>query len=311
MVDEDQLYVGPKGQIRQWFDEGVIREADFMVIGRDGFDNSLHPVYHPSDGESTTADSVKKLETNGDKTMEIYDLHEPREPQINAHRSWNNEKTRENKLMAPKDREKKTLPGISSQAGLNTYAGTAARHARSVPSLGELGPRTKPVVVSRAEQAKRREGGQPQPGAVSGANPPGGKSVNAARSLAVNAIGMPPGIFEGAQAVGPGADVQAAVETGVAAASIKGFAKGFANGARAQGPPVPLRRTPNAPDTSVPGASQPLIVDAVDAVQGNPPVGAGEPGPKVVMNPDHRARLEALDGQDSGDLQGGGDRYGR
>lgn len=277
MVDEDQLYVGPKGQIRQWFDEGVIREADFMVIGRDGFDNSLHPVYHPSDGASTTA-TVTKLSSNGDKAMEIYDLHEAREPQVNAHRSWNNEQVRENQLMTSKSRDKKTLPGISSQAGVGTHVGGVAKYQPGAPPAGEPGSWNNPVPVSREKQAVRRSEGLPIQGAALGINRPDG---------ALNA------------------------ETGVAAASIKGFAKGFADGARAQGPPAPERTAPDAPDTSVPGASQPLIVDAVDAVPDNLPASAGEPGTKVVINPDHRARLEALDGQDSGDLQGGGDRYGR
>lgn len=312
MVDEDQLYAGPRGEIRQMFDDGVVLDADFMVVGSDGFDLTNFPIYHYAGDEDTTAATVTRLRANGDKAMEVYDLRDPREPQIDAHRIWNDERTREIKLMASKDREKKTLPGISSQAGLSTYEGADARYAPSVPAHGEPGSKSNPIFVSRAEQTKRREQGQEQPGAVAGINPPDDKGVpNAARSLAVNAIGLPPGFTEGAQAVDPGAGAQAAAETGVAAASIKGFSQGFANGARAGGPPAPTRRTPNAPDTSVPGTSQPLIVDAVDAVQGNPPASAGESGKKVVMNPEHQARIDALDGQDFGDLQVGNDRYGR
>lgn len=313
MVDEDQLYAGPRGEIRQMFDDGVVQDADFMVLGSDGFDRTNFPVYHYAGDEETTAATVTRLQSNGDKAMEIYDLREPRESQINTHRVWNNEHTREKTLMASKDREKKTLPGISSQAGLSTYEGAEARHSPSVPTPGEPGSKNNPLVVSRAEQAKRREQGQEQSGAAPGINPPGGRNVSsAARSLAVNAIGLPPGFTEGAQGAGQTPAVQSAAEAGVAAASIKGFARGFSNGARAQVSASPSRNAPSAAaDTSVPGASQPLIVDALDEVQGNPPASASESGRKVVMNPEHQARIDALDGQGSGDLQGETDRYGR
>lgn len=56
--------------------------------------------------------------------------------------------------------ERKDQPnkdGISSQAGLSSLSGGQARSLPSVPRPGEPGSRFNPVVVSREEQAARRE----------------------------------------------------------------------------------------------------------------------------------------------------------
>lgn len=328
MIDEAQLYAGPKGQLRQWFDEGAVKEADFMVVARDGFDNTLFPVYIDTakfPDRQNTAETVRGLEAGGDKAMEVYDLHADRESQILAPRTWNNEQARSEPARSQGAYQVPTRnpgqpsggavsgapavsqadgaaasrgtssqaglssfnggrtrsqpatavsPGSSSQAGLSSYVGGQAKSLPSVPPPGQPGSRFNPVVVNREKQASRRSAGK--------------------KSLA---IGTPPGLIEGIppeiknpRGSGPGQDPVAETDNpGVISAATGGFTGGFAAGAQEA--------------LNVTGAAR-------DVTEIEVPETAA-PGNKVVMNPAHLARLEALDGRRNESLENSGGHYGR
>lgn len=371
MVDESQLYAGPKGQLRQWFDEGYGQKADFLLIARDTFDNTLYSQYASSEAESTS-DVAQLLQAEGNTVMEIYDLGAPRESQSKAHRAWNNEQTREKSAKAAQERSKEQNTSgtsarrdISSQAGLNSYVGGQAKTLPTVPEPGEPGSRFNPVVVSREEQAARRSAQ--------------GTPVKAAAKKSLD-IGMPPGLIQGVppeilNAAGR-EQRQGVEEPGVAEAAARGFAGGFVAGTQ-QTPqsgrtpitidPASERQrlgirkfalerdqlalyttTPGATrdqkqaqltedlaqveesvkalgqgatdrpapapiqEASVPGVSQPLIVEALDTVQGKDPVSGADPAQsraRVVMDPKHLAVLAELDNQPEDAFDRSGGRY--
>lgn len=255
--------------------------------------------------------------------------------------------------------------GISSQSGLNAYVGGQRKTLPSVPAPGQPGSRFNPVVVSREEQAARRNG-QATP-----VKPAAKKSLD---------IGMPPGMISGVppeimNAAGPdqGRGVE---EPGVAEAATQGFAGGFVAGAQ-QGPqngrtpiiidPASERQrlgikksalerdqlrlhttTPGAArelkqaqltedlaqveesmeafgrgetdqpapspaqQSAAPGVAQPLIVEALDTVQGEgsaQPAGSAQSRGKVVMDPKHLAVLAELDNQPDNAFDRSGGRY--
>jgi hypothetical protein len=196
--------------------------------------------------------------------------------------------------------------GVSSQAGLAAYHGGRSKSLPSVPSPGQPGSRFNPVVLNREDQTARREAAALRQN-IKG---PGRKSLD---------IGMPPGMIQGVppEILKPsdkaqGKDAQAE-EPGVTEAAAKGFAGGFVTGAQAQGMGGPQQETKSgsvtAPDDSLPGMAQPVIVEAVDAVQGKSPAASGSK--KVVMNPVHVATLAALDNKQDNGPERAGDSYGR
>lgn len=121
-------------------------------------------------------------------------------------------------------------------------------------------------------------------------------------------------------------------ERGVAGAAVQGFAGGMLSGAQANlleraADPGPAEREEKAPvrnaegqsladltawapgEDPLPGTSQPLVVDALDAVQGaSKPKGVGR---AVVMHPDHLAGLKALEERHDEGLENDGGRFGR
>lgn len=65
-------------------------------------------------------------------------------------------------------------------------------------------------------------------------------------------------------------------------------------------------------EDSLPGTSQPLVVDALDAVQGIPPRRAAKGAARtVVMNPAHVAGLASLENGHEDGLESAGSQYGR
>lgn len=115
-------------------------------------------------------------------------------------------------------------------------------------------------------------------------------------------------------------------EEGVAGAATRGFIGGASAGIRANlrsdSDPAPDRKARSAPvrnaegqslqdltaqkpgEDALPGTTQPFALDIVDAVQ-------GKPAPRVAMNPEHAASLEAMDAQQDDGIDRGVDRYGR
>ena len=112
------------------------------------------------------------------------------------------------------DRRKSLAIGrISSQAGLNAFAGGRAKSLPSVPAPGQPGSRFNAVVVDRGERMSREEG----------------VKAPRAKSLPLN---MPPGMIQGVPSaiMNPARDKEQ--EQTVAGAAAQGFAGGFIAGAQ-------------------------------------------------------------------------------
>jgi hypothetical protein len=198
----------------------------------------------------------------------------------------------------------------------NQPAGGRAKSLPAVPAPGQPASRLNPVVVDRSEQVTHEE-------AAKGPR---------AKSLPLN---MPPGMIQGIPPtiMNPGTEDES--EQTVAGAAAQGFAGGALAGAQmnlaervsAQGPDdgtgkAPVRNadgqsladlTAPAPgEDPLPGTSQPLAVDVLDAVQGIPPRRLAKGVARaVVMNPDHVAGLKELEGQQDDGLESEGTHYGR
>ncbi|MGY4541210.1 hypothetical protein ACVWY0_001119 [Arthrobacter sp. UYNi723] len=143
-------------------------------------------------------------------------------------------------------------------------------------------------MVSREEQAARRAAGKSGPGMQ--AKGAGKKSLD---------IGMPPGMIQRAspEILNPGgAEKQ---EPGVVGASAHGFVGGVMAGAQ-------MNMGSTTPDA--PGQGDDVLTKE-DSVK-NAEAAAASIN-KVVMNPEHIARLEALTSQQNDGLESGGGRYGR
>lgn len=78
--------------ISEWFDRGVSKKKNYMIIvcdkfdwTDDKFDWTDYPVFY-----DTQEDVKKRAETNGsmEKIMEIYDLNKSKESQLNEHRTF-------------------------------------------------------------------------------------------------------------------------------------------------------------------------------------------------------------------------------
>lgn len=294
MIDEDQLYAGPQGQLRQWFDEGCIDDADYMIVGADTFDNTLFPVYTNA-GVENTAQAVARLEAGGNKVMEVYDLHADREPQIQARRAWNNEQTRGiQDTAAPDHQQGPATTGPSSQAGLSSFVGGQAKSLPSVPAPGRLGSRFNPRVVSREEQAERRSvRGTPLKTVTR-------KSLDIGGPALIQ--GVPPEIMS------PATQGQDQDEHGVTEAAAKGFVGGAAAGVQGQALDAADKGFEAALDGPLAGVAGP-VTDALNATAEKAPAGSGRP--KVVMNPAHVASLAAFDARSDEGHTGSGHDYGR
>ncbi len=85
---EDQ--VTSKDQLAEWFDEGVTRKADYMIIVRDMFEKSVEPVYVKLGGEKSVHELAQGYENDEKMTrvLEVYDLHGDRDAQVDEHRTW-------------------------------------------------------------------------------------------------------------------------------------------------------------------------------------------------------------------------------
>jgi hypothetical protein len=110
-------------------------------------------------------------------------------------------------------RKGRAIGRISSQAGLNTFAGGRAKSLPSVPAAGQSGSRFNPVVVDRGERMSREE-------AVKGPR---------AKSLPLN---TPPGMIQGIPPAIVNQTKGEESEQSVASAAAQGFAGGFIAGAQ-------------------------------------------------------------------------------
>jgi hypothetical protein len=102
---------------------------------------------------------------------------------------------------------------VSSQAGLNAFAGGRAKSLPSVPAPGQPGSRSNPVVVDRGERVSREE-------TAKGPR---------AKSLPLN---MPPGMIQGIPPAVMNQTRDEESEQTVAGAAAQGFAGGFMAGAQ-------------------------------------------------------------------------------
>jgi hypothetical protein len=77
-------HVTTKDQLAQWFDEGVTRKADYMIIVRDMFEKSVEPVYVSNGGERTIHDVAQGYENDEKMTrvLEVYDVHGDRDAKL-------------------------------------------------------------------------------------------------------------------------------------------------------------------------------------------------------------------------------------
>lgn len=185
--------------------------------------------------------------------------------------------------------------GISSQGGLAAYHGGKVRNLPKVPSPGRPGSPFHPRVISREDQAVRREAAAQQLN-IQG---PAKKSLD---------IGMPPGNIMIQGTADAGAESE---EQGVAAAAATGFTGGFVAGAsqNPQRASAPVTNDAKAQDAEpMPGLEQPLAVSMAQAVRGKPGAAAA-PGNKVVMNPAHRAALQAIEDQQNNERETERDFY--
>ncbi|MET3172863.1 UNVERIFIED_ORG: hypothetical protein ABIB52_000691 [Arthrobacter sp. UYCu721] len=114
-------------------------------------------------------------------------------------------------------------------------------------------------------------------------------------------IGMPPGIIQGASAEILTSGAANKQEQGVVGASAQGFVGGVMAGAQ-------TNMGSGKPDA--PGQGHELSGDTKEASVKNVEA-AAESINKVVMNPEHIARLEALASRQNDGLESGGGRYGR
>lgn len=194
--------------------------------------------------------------------------------------------------------ERKDQPnkdGISSQAGLSSLSGGQARSLPSVPRPGEPGSRFKPVVVSREEQAARREraagkkslgiglppGGTPAPDLPRNGSPGGPGAQGSTLDPEISAVskklpvGPNPVVEPGprplagaAPAVAQGFEAAQAEDAGVVGAAAQGFTGGFMTGME--------------------GLMTPATAAAKSAVTAAPK--------GAVRSPEHIAALENIDG---------------
>lgn len=112
------------------------------------------------------------------------------------------------------DRQKSlAISRVSSQAGLNAFAGGRAKSLPSVPAPGQPGSRFNAVVVDRGERMSREEG----------------VKAPRAKSLPLN---MPPGMIQGVPSAIMNATGDKEQEQTVAGAAAQGFAGGFIAGAQ-------------------------------------------------------------------------------
>lgn len=78
-----------RDDLSRWFDEGVRQKAEFMLVAVDTFDWEDYPVYVEReadfDGKLLSYQNPDRMS----KVMEVYDLKQPKEPQITQHRTWN------------------------------------------------------------------------------------------------------------------------------------------------------------------------------------------------------------------------------
>lgn len=115
-------------------------------------------------------------------------------------------------------------------------------------------------------------------------------------------------------------------EEGVAGAAARGFIGGASAGIRSNlregSTPAPDKEARSAPvrnaegkslqdltaptpgEDALPGTTQPFALDILDAIQ-------GKHAPRVAMNPEHVASLEAMDALREDGIDRGVDRYGR
>lgn len=177
--------------------------------------------------------------------------------------------------------DSKWTRGVSSQAGLSSFAGGRAKSLPSVPAQGHPGSRFNPRVVSREEQAARRTASKATPGVRT--KSAGKKSLG---------LGAPSGLIQGVplEIMNPGSAVEP--EQSVAGAAAQGFVGGALAGVQA--------------NTGVKQVEHPEA-DAKTAKAPEAPAATS----KVVMNPKHVASLEALDSQQADGLEDEGVRFGR
>ncbi|MCB5280375.1 hypothetical protein [Arthrobacter sp. ES1] len=214
------------------------------------------------------------------------------------------------------------IDGASSQAGLNAFAGGRIKSLSSVPSPGQPGSRFNAVVVDRGERMSREEG----------------VKAPRAKSLPLN---MPQGMIQGIPPAIMNQTAKDESEQTVAGAAAQGFAGGFIAGAQnrmfgsagageqdganpswQENNRTPVRNahgesladlTATVPgEDPLPGTTQPLIMDVIDAARGNVPARPAKAGTQaVVMNPAHVAALESLENRQEDSLESSGSHFGR
>jgi hypothetical protein len=210
----------------------------------------------------------------------------------------------------------------------------AGLHQGNQPPAGarQVSPGVKFVLGQQGDQPV----GGASPGETEGVTGPEPR-VAGVRKKSLN-IGMPQGMAQGIpQAIAHGGSDDP--EQGVAGAAAKGFAGGLMAGVQmnlgqeaGQSEPVepeagrdvsdgPAKKhdarvrnadgltlrdltAPAAGEDPLPGTTQPLVMDAIDALQGKPPM-------RVAMNPAHVAGLKELEGQQEDGLESEGGHYGR
>ncbi len=77
-----------KADISEWFDRGKREGAAFMLVVCDTFDYSDYAVY-ANDGEDAWRKHDAHAEVDMQRVMEVYDLRQPKEPQLREHRAYN------------------------------------------------------------------------------------------------------------------------------------------------------------------------------------------------------------------------------
>jgi hypothetical protein len=76
-----------RDDIRDWYREGLHQHATHLLVVTDTYDWEDYPVYAVDDADCTRL-VAEYQGWSMQRVTEVYDLRQPLDPQLNAHRSW-------------------------------------------------------------------------------------------------------------------------------------------------------------------------------------------------------------------------------